>query len=113
MLAIDIRRTAIVAMFSDDVLMEQLVLKGGNALDLVHGLTARGSLDIDYSIEGDFDNLPEIEARRCLRALRGRFDSVGLLVFDQKFLRRPSSPKPGQETIGSIGAVSARLSLAS
>jgi len=27
-------------MFSDDVLMEQLVLKGRNALDLVHGLIA-------------------------------------------------------------------------
>jgi len=46
---VDIRRTAIIAMFSDDVLMEQLVLKGGNALDLVHGLTALGSLDIDFS----------------------------------------------------------------
>jgi hypothetical protein len=94
-LAIDIRRTAIVAMFSDDVLMEQLVLKGGNALDLVHGLTARGSLDIDFSIEGDFDNVPEIETR-CFRALRDRFDSAGLLVFDEKFVQRPSAPRPGQ-----------------
>jgi len=31
-------------MFSDDVLMEQLILKGGNARDVVHGLTARGSV---------------------------------------------------------------------
>lgn len=92
---IDIRRTAIVAMFSDDVLMEQLVLKGGNALDLVHGLTGRGSLDIDFSIEGDFDNLEEVEAR-CFRALRDRFDSVGLLVFDEKFLRKPSVQRAGQ-----------------
>jgi hypothetical protein len=93
--AIDIRRTAIVAMFSDDVLMEQLVLKGGNALDLVHGVTGRGSLDIDFSIEGDFDNLAEVEAR-CFRALRDRFDSVGLLVFDEKFLRKPSVHRAGQ-----------------
>ena len=31
-----IKRLAIVAMFSDDDLLERLVLKGGNALDLVH-----------------------------------------------------------------------------
>ncbi len=71
-------------------------MKGGNALDLVHGLSARGSLDIDFSIEGDFHNLPEIEAR-CLRALRDRFDSAGFLLFDEKFSRKPSSPRPGQD----------------
>lgn len=32
-----IKTLAIVAMFSDDDLMERLVLKGGNALDIVYG----------------------------------------------------------------------------
>ena len=93
---VDIRRTAIIAMFSDDVLMHRLVLKGGNALDLVHHLTARGSLDIDFSMEGDFDDLEEIRGR-CFRALHDRFDSAGLLVFDEKFLRRPRRLGPGQD----------------
>jgi hypothetical protein len=92
----DIRRTAIIAMFSDDLLMERLVLKGGNALDLVHRLTGRGSLDIDFSIEGDFDDLEDIKAR-CFRALRDRFDSAGLLVFDEKFLSKPSALRPGHD----------------
>ena len=83
-------------MFSDDLLMERLVLKGGNALDLVHGLTGRGSLDIDFSIEGDFEDPDDVKTR-CFRALRDRFDSAGLLVFDEKFGPRPGTPRAGQD----------------
>jgi hypothetical protein len=32
---------AIIAMFSDDELMEKLVLKGGNALDLIYRISPR------------------------------------------------------------------------
>lgn len=52
----DIRRTVIMAIFADDLLMEKLVLKGGNALELVLGLVTRGSVDIDLSMAGDFDD---------------------------------------------------------
>jgi hypothetical protein len=38
----EIRRTAIAALFPDDVLTDYLVLKGGNALDLVYGITHFG-----------------------------------------------------------------------
>ena len=93
---IDIRRIAIIAMFSDDVLMERLVLKGGNALDLVLGLSGRGSLDIDFSIEGDFEDIDDVKAR-CFRALRDRFDSAGLIVFDEKFGPKPSTARPEQD----------------
>jgi predicted nucleotidyltransferase component of viral defense system len=51
-----IRRTAIAALFSDDVLTEYLVLKGGNALDLVYGITARTSMDLDFSMGKDFED---------------------------------------------------------
>ena len=40
----DIRTTVIKAIFSDDILMEKLVLKGGNAIDLVYNIGARSSL---------------------------------------------------------------------
>ena len=36
----------------DDVLLEQLVLKGGNAMALVYGFGSRASLDVDMSIDG-------------------------------------------------------------
>ncbi len=39
----EIRRVTITALFSDEVLFDHLVLKGGNALSLVYGLTERTS----------------------------------------------------------------------
>ncbi|MCZ2147286.1 MAG: nucleotidyl transferase AbiEii/AbiGii toxin family protein [Bryobacterales bacterium] len=39
------------------MLLECLVLKGGNALNLVYGLTTRTSLDLDFSMSADFDDL--------------------------------------------------------
>lgn len=35
----------------DDLLMQGLVLKGGNALQLAYDITNRGSIDIDFSME--------------------------------------------------------------
>ncbi len=49
-----IKKLVVIAMFSDDELMERLVLKGGNALDLIHRISTRASLDLDFSMERDF-----------------------------------------------------------
>jgi len=46
----EIRRLTITALFSDDELYEQIVLKGGNAISLVYGYSSRVSLDLDFSI---------------------------------------------------------------
>jgi hypothetical protein len=43
----DIRKLTITALFSDDVLFEQLVLKGGNAMSLIYHISPRVSLDLD------------------------------------------------------------------
>lgn len=91
----EIRRLVVVAMFSDDVLMRKLVLKGGNALDLVHGLSHRSSVDIDFSVEGDFTDIADTRAR-IFRALKDRFDSAGYRVFDEKFAAKPSVIRPDQ-----------------
>ena len=95
----DVRRTVITAMFSDDVLYEKFVLKGGNALDIVHGLGGRASLDIDLSIEEDFENLEEVKSR-MLKALADRFDSAGFVVFDFTFGRKPPEPPPNNPEWG-------------
>lgn len=84
----DIRKAVIVAMFSDDVLMQHLVLKGGNALNIVYGISARTSIDIDLSMTGDFVDVADAQ-RRIERALRDRFDSLGYELFDFKFVERP------------------------
>jgi predicted nucleotidyltransferase component of viral defense system len=73
-----IKTWAIQAMFSDDDLLEQLVLKGGNAMALVHRISARASIDLDFSLQQDFgENLKEVAAR-ISGMLSERFRSNGV-----------------------------------
>lgn len=85
-----IKRLAIVAMFSDDDLMERFVLKGGNALDLVLHVGTRASLDINLSMETDFD-LSELEKvrQRLDDGLQATFKPEGYQVFDVKLEPKP------------------------
>src|SRR5580658_3925906 len=84
----DIRSLVIVALFAEDRLLDQLVLKGGNAINLIYGYGSRSSLDIDCSIDGDFANPDEI-GDVLLRTLQARFREKNRDVFDFSFGRRP------------------------
>lgn len=86
----DIRRLTITALFSDDLLFEQLVLKGGNAMTLVHCISSRSSLDLDFSLEKDFKDLKEIHSR-MERALVTRFAPFDLIPFDVRLEPKPST----------------------
>jgi predicted nucleotidyltransferase component of viral defense system len=88
-----IRELIIVSMFSDDLLFEKVVLKGGNALNLVHRLPGRTSLDVDMSIDGDFDDREDFQAR-IYNALKDRFDSERFIVFDFRFTAKPERDYP-------------------
>lgn len=89
-----IRTLTITALFSDDRLFDLIVLKGGNAINLVYRASNRTSLDLDFSIEQDFPDPEDAKARMC-RALSDRFSTVGLVVFDEKF-----EPRPGHQAAG-------------
>lgn len=83
----EIKKTAIVAMFADDELMNILVLKGGNAMDIVHQVNSRASIDLDFSTSEELDVVsiqPKIE-----KALKNTFELEGNLVFDIKMTIRP------------------------
>jgi hypothetical protein len=82
-----IKQLAIVAMFSDDELMEQLVLKGGNAMDIVHQLHSRASIDLDFSLADDLDF--ETLQPKLARSLETAFRDQALLPFDVKASIRP------------------------
>lgn len=88
---LEIRETIITAVASDDELLEMFVLKGGNALDIVYRLGQRSSLDVDFSMAGDFANESEQKRvqERLFSALRDRFDAKGFVVFDEEFEVRP------------------------
>jgi hypothetical protein len=87
----EIRRLAIVALFSDDDLMDIFVLKGGNAISLIYELDYRVSQDIDVSMCGDFD-AGELETVRgkLERALYKTFKERGYNVFDVQLEPRPA-----------------------
>lgn len=82
-----IKKLTLVAMVADDELLEQLVLKGGNAIDLIYGLSKRSSLDLDFSTAHDLDQkvvLPKVQ-----RSLESIFKDEGYVAFDIKMVERP------------------------
>jgi len=80
----EIKRRIIIAMFSDDDLMEMLVLKGGNALDMIHHVISRSSFDFDFSMEDEIKDIPTIKDK-IERVLKSTFREVGYEVFDVTF----------------------------
>jgi len=91
-----IKRLAIVALVSDDYLMEQLVLKGGNAIDLVYQISGRASMDLDFSMPTEFkeDDLDGIKS--TIESLLVRtYREEGLVPFDIRISQKP-------EKIGNI-----------
>lgn len=85
-----IKRLVVIAMFSDDALMERLVLKGGNALDIIHRISLRASVDVDFSIA---DDIPEGERDAFRdtveRVLKETFRPEKFEVFDVKMVEKP------------------------
>jgi predicted nucleotidyltransferase component of viral defense system len=94
----EVRRVTITALFADDLLMQKFVLKGGNALKLVYGLSTRTSLDLDLSLDNDFDDFEEAKGR-LFRSLKDRFDAAGYIVFDEKLEPKPKILKEGQNAL--------------
>lgn len=86
-----IKRIAVTAMFADDVMSDTLVLKGGNALSLVHGIGSRYSMDLDFSMQDDLPEDVEVFRDRVDRALNKTFRPNGYVVFDVKMEQRPKT----------------------
>lgn len=89
-----IKKLAVTAMFSDDELMDQLVLKGGNAMALIHQLTSRESVDIDFSMRHDFPDGSQAVQGRIEHALQRTFRPAGYEPFDFKMEEKPAEVSP-------------------
>lgn len=76
-----VKTVTIMAMSSDDRLMEEFVLKGGNALDIAYGASNRASSDLDFSMGDDFEP-PDSLRERIANALDRSFKEHGFTVFD-------------------------------
>jgi predicted nucleotidyltransferase component of viral defense system len=90
-----IKKLALLAFFSDDELMERLVFKGGNALDMGYGISVRSSIDIDLSMRDEFvaGDLESVK-KKVIKTLSETFDSEGYIVFDIKFAEEPEVISP-------------------
>ena len=90
-----IKRQVVIAVFSDIYLMEQLVLKGGNAMNLAFDIGTRASLDIDFSMAGDFPLGEREKIRQKLEAcLQEVFAPENLKVFDVTLEEKPATISP-------------------
>jgi len=85
-----IKKLTITALLADEILVGLLVLKGGNAIDIVYDLSNRGSIDIDFSMEKDFTEKEMGYVRNQISGLLNQeFSKSNLTVFDVKFIERP------------------------
>jgi hypothetical protein len=84
----EVKKRTIMAFFSDDELMERLVLKGGNLLDLVYKVSARASVDVDFSVEGELGDI-EALSLRIEKTLRTTFREIQYDVFDVEVVKVP------------------------
>lgn len=86
-----VKRLTIIALVSDDKLVDLLVLKGGNAIQFFDGVQGpvRRSLDLDFSLDGELG--PIGEARDKLkRLLEKTFSEEGLDVLDVELEDAPA-----------------------
>ncbi|MEM6674290.1 MAG: nucleotidyl transferase AbiEii/AbiGii toxin family protein [Planctomycetota bacterium] len=88
-----LRRQFIVALAVDAELYRLLVFKGGNALNLLHGVGERSSLDLDYSLEEEPDDQAAF-GTMIESALVRHLRTEGIHVFDWRFVARPKNPGP-------------------
>lgn len=89
---IEVQRTTIKGLMSDNELGEMLCLKGGNALALVYGVSDRFSQDIDFSMAEDFEQL-ETAQEKIEGALRSEFAPKKCEVFDVRLENRPKKTR--------------------
>lgn len=87
-----IKRLVIKALFADDELSEMFVLKGGSALDLIYQIQKRASIDIDISLEKDFQDF-DLNKDKIFDKIKSAFSKVfsdtDYAVFDLELNKRP------------------------
>ncbi|MBK8098791.1 MAG: nucleotidyl transferase AbiEii/AbiGii toxin family protein [Planctomycetes bacterium] len=90
-----IRWQMILAVAAAGGLRDRLVLKGGNALNLVHRVGSRTSLDVDYSMADGFADLAQVR-RDLLATLTVRYAERGIVPID--FALEPKPAKAPTES---------------
>lgn len=88
-----IKKTVIKGLASDPILLELLVLKGGNAIYYGHQLDGRGSKDIDYSMEGELGESKEEIKNLIEKSLTKSFSAIEYILVGYKFKEKPKTKR--------------------
>lgn len=92
----EIKKLTIIALCSDNYLMDKLILKGGTCIELAFNISSRASKDIDFSIEYLFD---DETLRTITETIQSCFDKIFIpkeyYPFDIKF---DDSPPEADDT---------------
>ena len=83
-----IKHLSIIALFSDNDLLDKLVLKGGTALEF-YDIDHRFSLDLDFSIDNEFEKDLGMIRDKIANLLHDTFKEAGYRVFDVKLREKP------------------------
>lgn len=88
-----IKHLTLIGLFSDNDLLDMLVLKGGTALEF-YDLDYRLSMDLDFSIEKEFEQDLTVIEGKVETALKNTFRDGGYEVFDVKLSEKPRQISP-------------------
>jgi predicted nucleotidyltransferase component of viral defense system len=88
-----IKHLTLISLFSDNDLLDILVLKGGTALEF-YDLDYRLSVDLDFSIEKEFEQDLTFMKEKVETALRNTFRDEGYEVFDVRLFEKPREISP-------------------
>ncbi len=94
----EIKKLILKSLFADDDLMDIFVLKGGNALDIAYEMHSRSSMDMDVSMDKDFDdyNLDVENVKKKLEVAFGKiFNNTKYITFDFNIIVKPRNRDAG------------------
>jgi len=90
----NIRKIAVISLFSDDYLMDIFALKGGSAINIGYGLHYRESIDIDISMKEDFSKAAFSSIKRRVgNTFKTTFFENNYIIFEFKFFPNPSTAR--------------------
>jgi len=92
-----LRKLAIISLFADDDFLDLFALKGGNALNIAYKVNDRASMDLDFSMQGDFEMDLDIVRNKLSNSIISTFSEEGFQVFDIKLYPTPEKVKEGYE----------------
>lgn len=87
----DVKKIIIRSIYSNDYLFDEFVLKGGNAIAIIHNKKIRKSIDVDFSISSDFPGGLVALEKQLYSSLSQGFNEANYHFFDFKIKETPKA----------------------